>query len=85
MSEGDAVKRLRIEYAGMVLFDSQVDEFSWTDSPVGVTAAGKFKSADKGTAGVAEFLGALSGKSKPSVDERRVAYEAEKAAKEKES
>lgn len=57
--EGTAVKRLRIEYAGSVLFDADVDELTWTDSAGGVSVTGKFKSA--GGKGVGDLLAGLAG------------------------
>ena len=53
------MKRLRIEYDGAVLFDSDVDELTWTDLAGGVSVVGKFKTV-KSQANVADLLGALS-------------------------
>lgn len=54
------MKRLRIEYDGVVLHDADVDEFTWTDSAGGVAVVGKLKSAKAQGANVADLLGALS-------------------------
>ena len=71
------MKMLRIVYDDIELFAGTVDELTWTDSAGQVSVSGKIRGAKNG-GGVADLLGALAGK-KPSVEERRAAYEVEKA------
>lgn len=56
------MKNLKVEYNGIVLFDGNVDEVSWSDSENGVTVSGKIRRP--GTGGGGGFLDMLSGMSR---------------------
>lgn len=74
------MKRLRVEYGNIILFDAEVAEVSWTDSEDGVSVTGKTKKSNG-----ANFFDLLSAAAKnktdDEVEERRAEYEAEKAEK----
>lgn len=74
------MKRLRVEYGNIILFDAEVAEVSWTDSEDGVSVTGKTKKSSG-----ANFFDLLSAAAKnktdDEVEERRAEYEAEKAEK----
>lgn len=75
------MKRLKIEYNGLVLWDADVEELQWNDGPQGVSVAGKAKKQAAGGATVGGLLQQLVGASKQqtqaAVEEKRAAYTAE--------
>lgn len=74
------MKRLRIEYGNIVLFDSDIAEISWTDSEDGVSVTGKMKKSTGGN--LFDLLaGVAQNKSDNEVEQRKADYEAEKAEK----
>ena len=77
------MKQLRVEYNGIVLFDGQVDEVSWSDSDSGVTVTGKMRRAGGGGGGAAGLLELLtSGRQRQTesvVADKRAELAAEKA------
>lgn len=58
------MKHLRVEYNGIVLFDDDVDEVSWSDSDNGVTVTGKIRRAGAPGGGAGGFLEMLTGASR---------------------
>lgn len=72
------MKKLRIEYGNIILFDGEVAEVSWQDSEDGVTVTGKTKK--QSGANFFELLSAAAKKqNEDEVAERKAEYEAEKA------
>jgi hypothetical protein len=74
------MKRLRVEYGNIILFDGEVAEVSWTDSEDGVSVTGKTKK-NSGPNLFDLLAGAAKNKSDEDVEQRKAEYEAEKAEK----
>lgn len=76
------MKQLRVEYNGIVLFDGQVDEVSWSDSENGVTVSGKIRRQGGGGGGLLEMLtGSRRQQTDAMVADRRAGLAAEKASR----
>lgn len=73
------MKRLRVEYGGIVLFDSEVAEISWQDNEDGVNVTGKIKKSS--SANLFDLLTGGGKKAEDIAEERKAEYEAEKAEK----
>lgn len=71
------MKRLKIDYDGVTLFDCDVAELTWTDSANGVRVEGKTRSGGGGAgAGIINMLTAVSkAKTNQTADQHRAAYE----------
>lgn len=64
------MKHLRVEYNGIVLFDSGVEEVTWSDGPNGFQVSGKFgKPAQQG--GGLNLVEMLTSASKKQTEEKR--------------
>ena len=64
------MKHLHITYNGAVLFDGEVSEMTWTDTPSGVRVEGKTRSQTGGG-----FADLLTGLSKAKTESRRTELE----------
>lgn len=58
------MKKLKIEYNNVILFDGEVDEIMWSDGPAGVSISGKHKKTVKQGGGANGLLDMLTSASK---------------------
>lgn len=78
------MKHLKVEYNNIVLFDGEVEEVNWSDSPNGVTVTGKVRaSAAAGSGGgFLDFLTAASRRQTEAVANQKKAELAAETASE---
>lgn len=67
------MKHLKVEYNNIVLFDGEVDEVNWSDSPNGVTVTGKVRGSGGGGGGLLDILTAASRRSTESMANQKKA------------